>query len=71
MTFLTHCQRESISLAMVLGTFAITLGFEENYEHVFVIFHMLLQCYAGIGREREKINLLDVYFERKINFLSA
>lgn len=48
---------------MVLGTFAITLGFEENYEHVFVIFHMFLQCYAGVDRERGKINLLDVYFE--------
>lgn len=45
---------------MVLGTFAITLGFEENCERVFVIFHMLLQCYAGMDREREKINLLDV-----------
>lgn len=38
----------------------------------FVIFHMLFQCYAGMGREGEKINLLDVCFEGiVITFLSA
>jgi len=38
----------------------------------FIIFRKLFQCCAGMGREREKINLLNVCFEGiEITFLSV